>query len=288
MTNRGSTELVDTTARAREQIELRFTPYMRLVKPALDRVIAALLLLLLAPLLLLVALVVRVTLGSGVLYRQERIGLEGEPFQMLKFRTMQHDRRRSRDGRARTDRRSGLDRRSGFDRRQEQIAFEGPDRRLGGDRRQGERREVDGRRRTHKTDADPRHTRIGRFLRATSIDELPQLLNVVRGDLSLVGPRPELPEVVATYDAWQHARHQVRPGITGLWQVTRRADGTPMHEHVEIDLAYLRRVSLGLDLLLLVGTPLAMLGGRAPFPVRRRSGEEVGVAVAEPRSFGGS
>jgi lipopolysaccharide/colanic/teichoic acid biosynthesis glycosyltransferase len=103
------------------------------------------------------------------------------------------------------------------------------------------------RRRRHKSLHDPRVTPIGRFLRRTSLDELPQLLNVVRGDMSLVGPRPELPEIVASYAPWQNARHMVRPGMTGWWQVQGRSD-LPMHEHTELDIYYVRNQSFQLDL----------------------------------------
>jgi lipopolysaccharide/colanic/teichoic acid biosynthesis glycosyltransferase len=130
------------------------------------------------------------------------------------------------------------------DRRRCQVPFEGSERR-----------------RTHKSAADPRHTRVGRFLRASSLDELPQLWNVVRGDLSLVGPRPELIEIVARYEPWQHARHMVKPGVTGLWQVTKRGDGD-MHQHVDVDLRYVEAVSLRTDLRILVLTLPAVLGLR--------------------------
>jgi lipopolysaccharide/colanic/teichoic acid biosynthesis glycosyltransferase len=196
------------------------TWYQRWGKPAFDRAVGLAVAIALVPLVLLVALAVRVTLGAPVLYRQRRIGLRGVEFDMLKFRTMLPDRRRSRQ------------------------PFEGPDRR-----------------RTHKSDEDPRHTRLGRFLRMSSLDELPQLWNVVRGDLSLVGPRPELTEIVERYEPWQHARHVVKPGITGLWQVTRRGDGL-MHEHVEVDLRYVEDLSFRTDLKILVLTLPAVLGLR--------------------------
>ncbi len=133
--------------------------YERFAKPVADRVAALLLLLLLLPVLATVAVVVLVTLGHPILYKQERVGFEGRRFQMLKFRTMRQDRRAGRgDG------------------------YDGPDRR-----------------RRHKTPEDPRHTATGRFLRRFSLDELPQLWHVLVGDLSLVGPRPELASVVESY-----------------------------------------------------------------------------------------
>jgi lipopolysaccharide/colanic/teichoic acid biosynthesis glycosyltransferase len=98
----------------------------------------------------------------------------------------------------------------------------------------------------HKLREDPRLTRVGRWLRRTSMDELPQLINIVKGDMSLIGPRPELPEIVARYEPWQHDRHLVRPGLTGWWQVSGRSD-LPMHENTELDLFYVRRLSFQLD-----------------------------------------
>lgn len=200
----------------------RLGPYARWVKPVVDRLAAAVLLLVASPLLLLTAVAVRLTLGRPVLFRQVRVGRDGVPFEVLKFRTMLPDRR------TRTIR--------------------------------GYRPE---RRRTHKDPDDPRHTPTGRFLRRTSLDELPQLVNVLRGEMSLVGPRPELLHVVADYDQWAHLRHLVKPGLTGPWQISHR--GTPggdMHEHVDLDLAYVARVTLLGDLWLLLRTIPAVLGMR--------------------------
>jgi lipopolysaccharide/colanic/teichoic acid biosynthesis glycosyltransferase len=235
------------------------TTYARYVKPLVDRTLAVLLIVALLPVFLVVALLVRVQLGSGVIYRQVRVGKDGEPFRMLKFRTMHPDRRRDLRGGTRQDRRTA-DRRSVVDRRREQLSFDGPEQRAG-ERRVRERRQPDeGRRRNHKSPHDPRHTQVGRFLRQTSLDELPQLVNVVRGELSLVGPRPELPEVVERYERWQHARHRVKPGITGLWQVTHRGSGEPMNMHVATDLEYIAQLTLATDLRILVKTIPAALG----------------------------
>jgi lipopolysaccharide/colanic/teichoic acid biosynthesis glycosyltransferase len=115
------------------------------------------------------------------------------------------------------------------------------------------------RRCTHKSDDDPRHTLIGRFLRRASLDELPQLLNVLRGEMSIVGPRPELVEVVGRYPPGLHQRHHVKPGLTGLWQVSARGSG-PMHENGHWDLAYVQRVSLRTDLRIMAMTPAALFG----------------------------
>ena len=207
-------------------VELRHTAargdrYERFVKPLLDRILAALLLVAFAPVMLLVTAVVWFRLGSPVLLRQRRIGKEGAEFSMLKFRTMQPCRRTT----------SG--------------AYRGPERRV-----------------RHKSPDDPRLDPVGRLLRTASLDELPQLINVLRGDMSIVGPRPELAEIVERhYEPWQHARHAVKPGLTGLWQVTARAsDERLMHELTAVDLEYTRDVSFRTDLSILVRTIPAVLG----------------------------
>ncbi|MFP3882623.1 MAG: sugar transferase [Actinomycetota bacterium] len=114
------------------------------------------------------------------------------------------------------------------------------------------------RRKTHKSEDDPRVLPLGKAFRATRLDELPQLWNVVRGDMSLVGPRPELPEIVAGYEDWQHRRHEVTPGLTGLWQVSA-FNGKPMHQCTDIDLKYIEEMSFATDLSILLRTPAAML-----------------------------
>jgi lipopolysaccharide/colanic/teichoic acid biosynthesis glycosyltransferase len=196
--------------------------YDRYVKPVLDRMGASILLLLTLPVMLLVCLAVYVRLGRPVFFRQPRVGRGGVTFGMLKFRTMQPDRRRR------------------------QVPVNGKDRR-----------------RQHKSANDPRHTRLGRLLRRCSLDELPQLWNVLRGDMSLVGPRPELTSIVATYEDWQHQRHQVKPGLTGLWQVTdRRSSDGDMHLHTGTDLLYVEQISLWTDLRILLRTPVALTKGR--------------------------
>lgn len=127
------------------------------------------------------------------------------------------------------------------DRRASAAAYDGPDRRV-----------------CHKRDDDPRHTSFGRLLRRSSLDELPQLWNVIRGEMSLVGPRPELPDVVARYEPWQHERHQVKPGITGFWQLSGRAGGLA-YEGVELDIDYLQALSFVTDLVVLLRTvPVAV------------------------------
>jgi lipopolysaccharide/colanic/teichoic acid biosynthesis glycosyltransferase len=194
--------------------------YAKYGKPMLDRLLAPVLAILTLPLCLVVAGIVRVTMGKGVFFRQERVGKDGQTFEVLKFRTMRHDRRAS----------------------QQPI-------------------DIADRRRTHKHPNDPRHTRVGRFLRQSSLDELPQLENVMRGEMSLIGPRPELVALVEKYPEWQHARHAVRPGMTGLWQVSARGERT-MQDCVDIDLDYVEQVSMWLDLRTALATPIAALGKR--------------------------
>ena len=195
--------------------------YQRWVKPAIDVLGAAALLLLALPALVGVALAIRVGLGRGVLYRQERVGRDGRRFTIYKFRTMAHDRRRG------------------------DLAFAGEDRRQ-----------------THKHPNDPRHTKLGRFLRSTSLDEVPQLFNVLRGDMSLVGPRPELPAVVAEYRPMHHRRHAVKPGMTGSWQVSAYRD-QPITKAIGLDLAYVDSVSFTTDCRLLFKTVPAVLSRRS-------------------------
>ena len=117
------------------------------------------------------------------------------------------------------------------------------------------------RRVNHKSSADPRHTSLGRFLRKWSLDELPQLWNMAFGHMSLIGPRPELPDIVGRYEPWQHRRHEVKPGLTGLWQVTARGEA-PMHEATDIDVAYVENVSFLEDIRIVMRTPAAVLRAR--------------------------
>jgi lipopolysaccharide/colanic/teichoic acid biosynthesis glycosyltransferase len=111
---------------------------------------------------------------------------------------------------------------------------------------------------------DARITRVGRWLRETSADELPQLMNVIKGDMSLVGPRPEMPFIVAGYDEWQRRRLSVKPGITGLWQILGRKD-LPMHENLQYDFYYIRNRSLALDISILIRTTGVVLARRGAF-----------------------
>jgi len=195
--------------------------YEGMLKPAMDRAGAAFLLVLFSPLLMLTALLVLVSMGPPVVIRQERVGRHGQLFKVCKFRTMAQDQRR------------------------EALPYVGPERRI-----------------AHKRDDDPRHTVVGRFLRKWSLDELLQLWNVLAGEMSMIGPRPELVSVVTNkYEDWQHLRHKVKPGITGLWQVREHRDGN-MWRHTDIDLLYVTRLSWEQDLHILLATPGAVLWKR--------------------------
>lgn len=116
----------------------------------------------------------------------------------------------------------------------------------------------------HKVRNDPRITRVGNWLRRTSMDELPQLVNIIKGDMSLIGPRPELVQIVENYEPWQHERHIVRPGLTGWWQVSGRSD-LPMHENTEFDLYYVRGQSFRLDFLIALKTVRVVVKGLGAF-----------------------
>jgi len=192
------------------------------VKRLLDIGLGLLGLLILAPVFLLIALWVIVLDGAPVFFRQVRVGLHGRPFRVVKFRTMVPD------AEARLAELQDLNEIKGH-------AF--------------------------KVTDDPRLSRTGRILRATSFDELPQLWNVVRGEMSLVGPRPPLPSEVEGYDLWHRRRLSMKPGITGLWQVEARRE-EDFDRWVALDLAYIDRWSVWLDLKIMVRTIPAMLQGR--------------------------
>jgi exopolysaccharide biosynthesis polyprenyl glycosylphosphotransferase len=188
-------------------------------KRALDIVLAIVGMVLLSPILLVVAGALLIIEGRPVLFRQVRVGLQGRPFKIIKFRSM------TRDAEERFDEVAPLSDTSG-------AAFKMVD--------------------------DPRVTRIGRFLRKSSIDELPQLWNVLLGEMSLVGPRPAPPREVDAYDVWHRRRLAMKPGITGLWQVEARLD-EEFDERARLDLAYIDRWSIWLDLKIIAKTIPAMV-----------------------------
>jgi exopolysaccharide biosynthesis polyprenyl glycosylphosphotransferase len=197
----------------------------RALKDVADRAVAGVAVLLLLPVLAGIALVVRLTSPGPALYRQRRVGRDGRLFTVLKFRSMHVD----------------------ADARQAAVDAEN-----------------EGAGPLFKMKRDPRITGVGRWLRRTSLDELPQLVNVVLGDMSLVGPRPALPREVAAYDDVTRRRLLVRPGLTGLWQVHGRSD-LSWEETRRLDVRYVENWSLGFDLSILVRTVDAVLRGRGAY-----------------------
>ena len=192
-----------------------------MLKRALDVVVSAAALILCLPLFALISAAVLLDSGRPVFFRQRRAGRMGQPFTLAKFRTMVPD---AEERLAELVDLSALD----------EPAFKIAD--------------------------DPRVTRFGRFLRRTSLDELPQLLNVLRGEMSLVGPRPEEEAVVALYDERQRARLSMRPGVTGPMQVYGRGD-LSFEERLALERDYLDNVSIAGDLAILLRTPRAMIRG---------------------------
>jgi exopolysaccharide biosynthesis polyprenyl glycosylphosphotransferase len=186
-------------------------PYQRMVKRTLDLALGSVALLFAAPVMLLIAAIIRLDSRGAAIFRQQRVGENGRLFWMLKFRSMV----------------------DGAEEQLDQVVETTPDGHI-----------------VHKRPDDPRVTRVGRFLRSSSLDELPQLFNVLKGEMSLVGPRPELPWVVAQYEPWQRKRFAVPQGMTGWWQVNGRSDKL-MHEHTEEDLYYIQNYSLLLDVQIL-------------------------------------
>jgi lipopolysaccharide/colanic/teichoic acid biosynthesis glycosyltransferase len=202
----------------------------RAMKRGLDIIGSGTALLLLSPLMAVLALLVKISSKGPVLFRQSRVGYRGIPFTFLKFRTM----RECNDG---------------------SVHREFVHRFISGEMNSSGTATV------YKIKDDPRVTRIGKFLRKTSLDELPQFWNVLVGDMSLVGPRPPIAYEVEYYDIWHRRRIlEVKPGLTGLWQVKGRSR-TTFNDMVRLDLQYAKTWSIWLDLKILFETPLAMISG---------------------------
>jgi lipopolysaccharide/colanic/teichoic acid biosynthesis glycosyltransferase len=205
-----------------------------LVKRAMDILGGLAGLLLFSPLFLLLPVLIKATSRGPVLFRQERVGQHGRPFVFLKFRSMA------------VNNDPAIHREYIRKYIREQKTYD------------GETGSKDG---VYKIKDDPRVTALGRFLRKTSLDELPQFLNVLRGDMSLVGPRPPIPYELENYEPWHRRRvMEIKPGITGLWQVSGRSS-TTFDEMVRLDLAYAEEWSLWMDLKILLKTPWAAVKG---------------------------
>ena len=200
----------------------------RPAKRALDLVVAGLALVLTTPLLIVVYVLVRVSSPGPALFRQSRLGRGEQPFDLLKFRTMYVD------------------------------SDEAPHREYVRRLLAGDAEPDQG---LYKLAADQRVTRVGRILRRSSIDELPQLINVLRGDMSLVGPRPALPWEAALFPAWAEPRTRVPPGLTGLWQISGRNELT-MLEGLRLDVEYVAHQSLLVDLGILLRTVPTVLAAK--------------------------
>ncbi|TME46022.1 MAG: sugar transferase [Chloroflexi bacterium] len=200
----------------------RPVPWQRAIKRLLDMVGSAALLVLLSPVMILIALAVRITSPGPILYHWRVVGLNGRPFTGYKFRSMVRD----------------------ADTLKEQLLLEnemrGP---------------------VFKIRADPRVTGLGRWLRRYSLDELPQLWSVLKGDMSLVGPRPVFPKEYQQFEPWQRRKLTVVPGLTCTWQVNGRNGVADFDDWVRMDLAYIDNWSIWLDLIILLKTVRAVLKG---------------------------
>lgn len=212
----GGIETISATTAPVDELSLIF-------KRLLDIVGSALALLVFLPTILITCLLIKLERSGPILFKQERVGLNGRRFQILKFRSMVVDAERR------------------LDALKAHNEMSGP---------------------VFKMTNDPRITRLGRWMRKLSIDEIPQLWNVIRGDMSLVGPRPPLPSEVDLYLPDQRRRLSVKPGITGLWQVQGRNNIADFKDWVKLDLEYIDRWSLGLDLLILLRTIPAVLASK--------------------------
>ena len=199
--------------------------YQRMMKRAFDVCFGLIALIPALPVMGVLTLMILLEDGAPILFRQRRVGENGRLFEMLKFRTMVRNAEELRSQVEKLDHNGNL---------------------------------------IHKTRDDPRVTRMGRFLRRFSLDELPQLFNVLAGTMSLVGPRPEMPYLVEHYQPWQRKRFAVPPGLTGWWQVKGRSD-KPKHLHTEDDLYYIQNYSIWLDMQIIVRTIWVVLVGRGSY-----------------------
>ena len=197
----------------------------RLVKRAFDVLTSVVLIVFTSPMMLFIAILVAIEGSGQVIFRQSRVGENGVLFTMYKFRTM-----------------------------------------IQGEEAHGSQHETQTTQQPlpHKRRDDPRVSKLGYILRRFSLDELPQLFNVLKGDMSLVGPRPEMPWLVDLYKPWQRKRFAVPQGLTGWWQINGRSE-KPMHQNTDEDLYYIYNYSLLLDILILIRTPFAVLQGRGAF-----------------------
>lgn len=197
----------------------------RVVKRAFDLVFASLALIIALPLIVAIAIAIKSTSKGPVIFIQDRVGEGGRHFKIFKFRSMVEN----------------------AEALQPQMNEIDEDGHL-----------------IHKHENDPRVTTVGKFIRKTSLDELPQLVNVIRGEMSVVGPRPELPWIVERYEDWQHRRFDIPQGITGWWQISGRSD-KPCHLHTELDIEYIEKYSFWMDVRIILMTLPALLRGKGAY-----------------------
>jgi exopolysaccharide biosynthesis polyprenyl glycosylphosphotransferase len=197
----------------------------RVAKRAMDLVMASIALVLLLPIIPLIAIMIKLDTPGPVLFRQDRVGKNGRPFKFYKFRSMHTD---------------AEEQRKEIEALNEQ---DGP---------------------IFKLRSDPRITSVGKFLRRSSLDEIPQIFNVFRGEMSVVGPRPPLPAEVEHYQPWQRTRLEVTPGITCLWQISGRSH-LSFNEWMRLDLEYLKQRSLKTDVLILLKTIPAVIARKGAY-----------------------
>jgi lipopolysaccharide/colanic/teichoic acid biosynthesis glycosyltransferase len=219
-----------TAVSTAKTIHLDWYAYPR-AKRLFDIALAAIFLIVFSPLILLIGIGIRLHSPGGIFYRQVRIGKDGIPFTMLKFRSM----------------RIGNDSQVHKQHVQRLIREDARPKDLGS--------------RSLKMVRDPRITGLGKILRKLSLDEIPQFINVLRSEMSIVGPRPSMPYEYELYQDWHHGRLRVLPGITGLWQVIAH-NQVSFSEMVRIDLDYIESMNLWLDLKIMIMTPIEMLRGK--------------------------
>lgn len=191
-------------------------------KRLIDIVASIIGIIILSPIILIVSILIKIESKGNIIFSQTRVGKDEKEFKMYKFRSMVANAEDLKDSLA-------------------------------------EKNEMDGP--MFKIRNDPRITKIGKFIRKTSIDELPQLINVLKGDMSIVGPRPNLPKEVEQFEPWMHKRHQIKPGLTCYWQVSGR-NNIGFHDWMEMDLKYIKDESLLTDMKLIVKTVFLLFGDK--------------------------
>jgi exopolysaccharide production protein ExoY len=199
-----------------------------ILKRTFDIVVASILIVLLLPVLLLISALIRMSSKGNILYSNERVGYQGRNFRCYKFRSMISDQSKVAQAYKKA-----------LEQQQQGVLL--------------------------KLQDDPRVTWIGKIIRKSSIDELPQLFNVLQGDMSIVGPRPLVPFMLAHLPEFKAIRCMIRPGITGLWQIRDRANNTSAEFMIEHDTEYIRNFSLMMDMKIIISTPLVVLSGEGAF-----------------------